>query len=181
MKDQKRLKIILQLAGAALGTWLFFRLFAPILLPFVLGLLPALAAQKASARLQERIRMPRWLAASLCVGLFYITVFLSIWLLGKILLTELEHFFRSLPALAGELTEPLHRLENSMLRLASRFPDGIGAAMEQWTQDFFSSGAGLGSKLYDRVFSLVSGILRRMPDLALFFLTALLSGFMLAI
>lgn len=172
---------ILKLAAATAGSLLFFRFLGPVLLPFAIGLLPAFAAQRSTARLQERIHAPRWLAACLCVGIVYIVCFLLLFLLGHFLLRELEGFFHSLPQLAGSLTEPVHRLERNMLRLASRFPDGIGAALEQWTAEFFRTGAGLGEKLYQFAFSLASGFLRKAPDLALFTLTALLSGFLFAI
>lgn len=180
MTSKKPWQTALRLAGVLLGGFLFFRFLAPVLLPFALGLLPAKAANTTVERLQQRTGMPRWLAACLCVGLIYILFFLAVFLLGKLLFSELEQFFRSLPALAGALAQPLHRLEQSMLRLASRFPDGIGAALEQWTKEFFRSGAGMGQKLYEQVFSLVSSILKMAPDIALFSLTALLSGFMLS-
>jgi len=180
MNKQNRLQTTLRLAAAALGAWLLLRILGPVLLPFLIGLLPALAADKASARLQSRIRSPRSVTAAICVGLIYILFFLAVWLLGSVLFRELEGFFRTLPALAGSLSLPVQRLEESLLRLASRFPDGIGAALEQWTKDFFRSGAGLGSKLYDKVFTLASGFLKKAPDIALFSLTALLSGFFLA-
>jgi len=64
--------------------------------------------------------------------------------------------------------------------LAGRFPDGIGQALEEGVSDFFRSGAGLGSKLYDRLFAFASSMLKKTPDLALFVLTAVLSSFMIA-
>lgn len=180
MSKQTRWQTVLRVGAAVVGAWLLLQFLGPVLLPFGLGFLPAKAADKAAERLQSRMGSPRSVTAAVCVGLIYIVFFLLLWLLGSILFRELEGFFHALPALAGSLTEPLHRLEESLLRLASRFPDGIGAAMEQWVLEFFRSGAGLGNKLYDKVFSLATSVLRKMPDIALFSLTALLSGFFLA-
>lgn len=180
MSKQNRRQTLLRMGAVAAGAILLLRFLGPVLLPFVIGFLPAKAANNAADRLRSRIRCSRSAAAAICVGLIYIVFFLVIWLLGSILFRELEGFFRTLPALAGSLTQPLQRLEQSLLRLALRFPDGIGAALEQWVLDFFRSGAGLGSKLYDKVFSLATNFLRKMPDIALFSLTALLSGFFLA-
>lgn len=181
MSKQIRWQTVLRIAAAIAGAWVLFRFLGPVLLPFAVGLLPAKAAEKTVPRLQTRLNAPRWVAACLCVGVVYILFFLLLFLAGRLLFQELEGFFRSLPMLASSLTQPIHRLEQALLRLASRFPDGIGAALEQWTAEFFRSGAGLGEKLYDKVFSLASGILRKAPDIALFFLTAVLSGFMLAV
>lgn len=180
MANKKFSQTALRLTAVFAGGFLFFRFLGPVLLPFAVGLLPAKAANRAVDRLHRSGRMPRWLAAGLCVGFLYILFFLAVFFLGKLLFGELEHFFDSLPALAGALTEPVHRLEQTMLRLASRFPDGIGAAMEQWTKNFFRSGAGLGDKLYEKVFRAASILLKKAPDLALFSLTALLSGIMLS-
>lgn len=156
------------------------RFLGPVLLPFAIGLIPAFAADKAAARLQRKLRSPRPLTAAVCVGLMYILFFLLVWLLGCILFRELEAFFRTLPTLAGSLAEPVDRLKKSLLQIASRFPDGIGAALTESTEAFFRSGAGLGNKLYDKVFAFASSFLRKAPDIALFALTALLSGFFLA-
>ena len=180
MNKQFRWKTALKVAAAGLVGWLLLRFLFPVLLPFVLGLLPALAADKAADRLHSRLRCSRRAAAVVCVGLIYISFFLSLWLLGSILFRELESFFRTLPSKAGAWTEPLNRLKQTLLQLSSRFPDGIGAALEQGVQDFFRSGAGLGGKLYDKVFSFVSAALKKLPDIALFAFTTLLSGFFLA-
>lgn len=179
MDKQKRWGRVLRLGAAILGAVLALWLFGSVLLPFLLGLIPAQAADKAVGRLQNR--MPRWLAACLCVAAFYILFFLAVWVLGQVLFRELENFFHSLPALTGALAAPVSRLEETLLRLASRFPDGVGAALEQWVQEFFRSGAGLGETLYNNVFSFVTNLLRKAPDIGLFILTTVLSGFMLAV
>lgn len=179
MDKQTRWRKVLRLGTAAAVALLALWLFGSVLLPFLLGLIPAKAADKAISRLQSRI--PRWLAACLCVAGCYILFFLIVWFLGQILFRELENFFRSLPQLTGALSAPVGRLEQRLLHLASRFPDGVGAALEQWVREFFRSGAGLGEKLYDKVFSLVTDLLRKAPDIGLFVLTTVLSGFMLAV
>lgn len=179
MDKQKRWSRVLRLGTGILGAVLGLWLFGSVLLPFALGLIPAKAADKAVHRLQHR--MPRWLAACLCVAAFYILLFLALWVLGQVLFRELETFFRSLPALTGALAAPISRLEERLLHLASRFPDGVGAALEQWVQEFFRSGAGLGETLYNNVFSFVTSLLRKAPDIGLFALTTVLSGFMLAV
>lgn len=181
MQHQKPWQTVLRLGAGVVGGFLFFRFFGPVLLPFLLGLLPAGAAARASDRLQAKFGTPRRLTACLCVGALYILFFLLVFFLGKFLLRELEGFFRTLPTLAASLTGPFDRLKQTLLELASKFPDGIGAALEQWTSEFFRSGAGLGDKLYDFVFTLASNAIRMAPDIAMFCLTALLSGFLFAI
>jgi len=181
MEHFKSWQTALRLLGLFVGLFLFFRYFGAVLAPFALGLIPAKAASRAADRLQEQLNIPRKITACLCVAVIYTLLFLLFFFLGKLLFRELERFFRALPELACSMTAPAQRLKQTLLRLASRFPDGIGAALEQWTLEFFRTGAGLGEKLYDLVFSAASSAIRKAPDIAMFFITMLLSGFFLAI
>lgn len=163
-------------AAAAAGIWLL----GPPLLPFLLGLGLARAVEPAVRLLADRFRFPRWLASGCAVAGTYILLIAAGFLLCRVLCRELWGFLRSLPELAGTMTEPLARLEHWLMLLASRFPDGIGAALEQGVAGFFQNGAGMGQKFYDWLFQTVSDLLTRLPDLALFLLTAVLSSFMLS-
>lgn len=171
--------------GLRLGAWavaaaVVIWLLGPVALPFLLGLALARAVEPAVRLLGGRFRFPRWLAAGCSVAGAYILLIAGSFLLCRVLCRELWGFLRSLPDLAGTMTEPVARLRDRLLLIASRFPDGIGAALEQGVAGFFQSGAGMGQKLYDWLFNTVSHLLTRLPDLALFFLTTVLSSFMLS-
>ena len=73
-----------------------------------------------------------------------------------------------------------NRVEAWLLERADRFPDGVGQALRQGVEEFFRSGAGLAGRAYNWVFSLISGALKKLPELMLFLVTAVLSSFMLA-
>lgn len=180
MRKETLWRTVLQLslwtAGAAVGIWLL----GPVLLPFLIGLTLARAVEPAVRLLEDRFRSPRWLASGCAVAGAYLLLITGGFLLCRVLCRELWGFLRSLPELAGTMTEPLARLKDRLLLIASRFPDGIGAALEQGVAGFFQNGAGIGQKLYDRLFNTVSHLLTRLPDLALFLLTAVLSSFMLS-
>lgn len=158
------------------GVWLLW----PVVLPFLLGLLAARAAEPGVRFLDRRLGLPRWLGALGAVAGVYGLLGLGGWLLCRVVLRELGRFLRSLPVLAETMTGPMLRLKQQLLNLAGRFPDGVGAALEQGVQEFFSSGAGLGQRLYDWAFSAASRLLGCLPELGLFLLTALLSGFMIS-
>lgn len=180
MSKHKQWLRYLYLAAVVVLAWLGLWFLGPVLLPFVLGLLPASAADKAIVRLQGRLRVPRWLAASICVSMIYLLLFLSLWFLWQLLFREVTEFLEELPSTAASFSQPVSRLQTHLLRFAARFPDGVGEALENWILEFFDSGAGLGQTLYNGVFSVVSSIVRKAPDIAMFLLTSLLSGFMLA-
>ena len=84
-----------------------------------------------------------------------------------------------LPALAARLEEPAKALQDRLYAIADKFPDGVGSGLRAGLTSFFESGAGLGAKLYERLFTLASGFLGKLPDLVLGAVTALLSSFML--
>lgn len=172
-------KILLCTVGIA-GTFLALRFLGPVLLPFAFGLVIALAAEPPVTRLQNRTAMPRWLCAGMGVTAVYVLITLIVFISCKLLWKELSSFVSALPSLLGTLAVPAASLEQRLLELAGRFPDGIGKALETGIAEFFRSGAGLGQRIYTWVFDLVTRLLKRIPDLSLFLLTAVLSGFMLS-
>lgn len=165
-------KTVLSLLLAAVGLWLLW----PVLLPFLAAWVLARVVEPVVRRLPG----PRWLRAAVCMAGAQVLLFGGCFLLGRSLLRQLWRFCGSLPEMAGALAAPMSRLKERLLLAASRFPDGIGAALEQGVTDFFRGGAGLGQRLYDWAFAAVSALLTRLPELGVFLLTAVLAGFFLS-
>ena len=173
--DRRR---ILKTAGVAalavLGGWLGLWLLGPVLLPFGVGYLFALGAQPAVDTLTKR-HIPRWAAAGLTVTLLYAALGTAFYALGWVLCRETLALARQLPELAESLTGPAARVEAWLLERADRFPDGVGQALRQGVEEFFRSGAGLAGRAYNWVFGLISGALKKLPELMLFLVKWLLS------
>lgn len=180
MQKQKLWQKILLYTACAAGAFLVLRFLGPVLLPFAFGLVIALSAEPIITRLQNRSVMPRWLCAGISVTVIYLLFSTAVFILCRLICREFTAFVQALPQLLGSLAAPAVSLEERLLRLASRFPDGIGKALEQSITEFFRNGAGLGSKIYGWLFDFVTKLLRKIPDFSLFLLTAILSGFMLA-
>lgn len=180
MEKQKLWQKILFCTAGIAGAFLSLRFLGPVLLPFAFGLVIALAAEPAVTRLQNRTTMPRWLCAGMGVTVVYVLITLILFISCNLLWKELSSFVSALPSLLGTLAAPAASLEQRLLELAGRFPDGIGKALETGIEEFFRSGAGLAEKIYTWVFDLVTRLLKQIPDLSLFLLTAVLSGFMLS-
>lgn len=172
MRSSSLLRALLGALAAGVGLWLLW----PVALPFLLGL----AAARAVEPLARRLRGPRRLRSFCAVAGLLLLAGGGCFLLGRALLRQLGRFLQALPELAGTMTEPIAALRQRLLLLASRFPDGIGAALEQGVRDFFRSGAGLSQRAYDGIFAAVSGLLARLPEVGLFLLTAVLSAFLLS-
>lgn len=179
MQRQRILKTAAVAAAAALGGWLGLWLLGPVLLPFAVGYLFALGAQPAVEALTKR-RVPRWAAAGLTVTLLYAALGTALYALCWVLCRETVALARQLPDLVASLAEPAARVETWLLERANRFPDGVGEALREGVEEFFRSGAGLAGRAYSWVFDTISALLKKLPDLMLFLITAVLSSFMLA-
>ena len=180
MQKQKLWQKILLCAACIAGGFLILRFLGPVLLPFAVGLAIAMGTDPLISKLQSRSTMPRWLCAGIGVTGFYLLFSVIVFILCRLVCREFSAFVRALPQLLGSLAAPAASLEERLLHLASRFPDGIGKALEQSITAFFRNGAGLGNKIYTWLFDFVTRLLRKIPDFSLFLLTAVLSGFMLA-
>ncbi len=170
---------IFKTVAVTLALLLALWLLAPALLPFGLGLLAALAVQPAVSRLQQT-RLPRWAAAGLAVSGLYILLALLLLLGCRLLWQELTAFVRGLPVFLTGLSDLANQWRQSLLSLTDRLPPEAAQFLTDTITQTLRDGAGLGEKLYTWLFSLVSRLLTTLPDILLFLLTSLLSGFMLA-
>ena len=180
MKSRNFLRIALTVLAAALGAWVFAALLLPLLLPFGIGLGVCMLAEKPVALLQSRARVPRWLASGVCVLGLYVLLFGGAFLLCRLLCGEAAGLVRELPALAEGLQAPMEQMQQRLYTLAEKLPDGLGSGLRAGITSFFAGGAGLGTKLYETLFSWASGVLGKLPDAVLFLVTAVLSSFMLS-
>ena len=163
MRARKLGTIVLIAVCAAGGLWLFAAVLFPLLLPLFIGLAVAAMARKPVSMLERRTKLPRGLAAFLCVLGIYALAGTGLFLLCRLLCLE----------------EPAKALQDRLYAIADKFPDGVGSGLRAGLTSFFESGAGFGAKLYERLFTLASGFLGKLPDLVLGAVTALLSSFML--
>ena len=180
MKSRKIWKTVLIALGCALGAWVFGALLLPVLLPFFIGLAVSLLAEKPVRLLQTRAHVPRSLASGLCVLLLFGLLFGGLFFLCRLLCAEAADLARQLPQLAENLAPLFEKLKSRLLALAERLPDGLVTGLRAGVEEFFKTGAGFGTKLYETLFSWASGIIGRLPDAVLFAVTAILSSFMLS-
>lgn len=180
MKSRNFWRTALTVLAAALGAWAFAALLLPVLLPFGIGLGVCMLAEKPVTLLQSRARMPRWLASGMCVLGLYVLLFGGAFLLCRLLCGEAAGLVRELPELAEGLRAPMAQVQSRLYALAEKLPDGLGSGLRAGLASFFAGGAGLGAKLYEKLFSWASGVLGKLPDAVLFLVTAVLSSFMLS-
>ncbi len=100
--------------------------------------------------------------------------------LGSLLFKELSRLASILPQAQETLRAGLTSLQDLLLSLAGRAPDGIAALLTQTVLELFSGGTALLSRVTDKLLALATGFLGMLPDGALSFGTGLISSFMIS-
>lgn len=180
MEYRKFFMSVLGVVAAIAGVWLFAAVILPLGFPFFLAFLLAILAEPATECLISRQKLPRWLAGALCVIGIYGVLGVGLFLICRVACRELGDFLEQLPTLLGRLTPMLEDLENTLVELAEKLPDGLGRGLSDSISTFFSTGAGLLQDLPRRAVSFLSDVAQAVPDLLLGAATTLVASFMAA-
>ena len=163
-----------------LGIFLGFRYLLPLCFPFLMGVGLALAAEPLVSLLHRRLRLPRGAGAAVGVSLAFGGVAGLILLLFALLFRELGLLSGVLPDLEEAVLSGLALLQNALLDLAARAPDGLGTLLQQNIRELFSGGTALLGEAGKYLLMLAGGFLTKIPDSFLTLGTALISGFMIS-
>lgn len=175
-----RNKKILPFLGIFLTVWLFARYLLPLFFPFLLGLGLALAAEPGVKFLEKKLRFPRFLAAGAGVTLAFFFLVMGILVFCGFLLRELKLLAGVLPDLEQTARAGISLLENWLLGITDIFPQGIAGLLRQNISGLFSGGTALLDKGLRYILGLAGSLLTHIPDSALTFGTALISGYMIS-
>lgn len=160
--------------------WMGVRFLLPILSPFLLAALLALAAEPVVSILQKRSRMPRPLAAGIGVTVTLVVLILILMVLAALVLRQLRALTGIMPNLEDAALQGMDSLQAWLLSLAQRMPQSLQPAATQQVQDLFSDGTALLDQVTTRLLGLASGVLAQLPDSVLGVGTWLLAGYMIS-
>lgn len=180
MAEGRWINLIWIILGSAVAVWLLVAFGLGILLPFLLGYLTARLAEPLVCRMESGSRLPRWLCSGLCVTIVLLLLGLLFGLLGRILFTEAAELVKRVPDVLLSLEQPLQALKRWLLQLAQRAPDGLGLALQAWVERLFTGGSGILEKGSALLLTAATWVIGALPDLVLFLVTAVLSGFMIS-
>ena len=173
-------KILFTLILIFILLWVSLSLVLPLAAPFLMGGVLALSAEPVVRFLTGPCHLPRGAGAGIGVSLSFLT--LSVFLLGLLSL-----IFRGLTSLTGILPEVVNGiqsgislLENRLLALSRRAPEGIRPLLCAGVSDFFDGSTDFLRQGAAYLFSMAGGLLTHIPDQALRLLTTVLSGFMIS-
>jgi len=163
-----------------LVAWLFVKHLLPLLFPFGIGLLLALAAEPAVKAGTKLLKLPRWAAAGVGVTLTLTLLVTLIGILGAALVRELGVLAGHLPDLQETARQSVNTLRNFVENAASRAPEGMRPLVDRTVERLFSSGDVLLDRAAGQLPGALSSFLGKLPDSALSVGTGILSGFMLS-
>lgn len=173
------LRKVALLGAGFVGAWLFVRYALPIAMPFLAGLLLALAAEPA-VRLGVRLKLPRWAATGLGVSATLLLLVSLVGFLGAVVVRELGVLAGRLPDLQQTAQAATEKMQNLLQAAARRAPAGVQPLVERSVQRLSASGTNLMEQAAGRLPGAISAFLSRVPAGALSIGTAILSAFMLS-
>lgn len=174
--QRSSLKTPLSIALLLAVLWLGFKYLLPVLLPFLLGALVALAAEPMVAFGVRQMRMPRRLAAG--VGVTLTLVFLAgiLSMVTAIAVRELGSLARAVP----DLEKGTVVLQDWLISLADKAPDGVRSLAQRTVLDFFDDGTALMEQMSSRIPGVLTSVVSGVGNSVLGVGTGILAAFLIS-
>ena len=161
-------------------TWLTMKYLLPLLSPFLLGALLALAAEPMVGFLCRRLHMPRVVSTAISVSMAFCFLAMLLLMLCAFALRQLKNLAGILPDLETAARTGLALVQTRLLDLAARAPKGIRPLLEDNVRTLLADSGNLLGKLTAWLLGLAGSILAHVPDSALGLGTAILSAFLIS-
>lgn len=178
--QKNSLKKLPFVALAVVGAWIFLRYLLPVLTPFLLAALLALAAEPLVMVLHSRLKFPRTVAAAIGVTVALLIAILLLVSVFALLIRQMGSLAGVLPDLEDAAMNGLSALEQWILGMAQKAPDGIRSVVSHSVSNMFSNGSALLDRVMERLLALASVVLKGLPDSALGLGTWVLASFMIS-
>lgn len=163
-----------------LGLFLGIRYLLPLVSPFLLGLILALAAEPLIRFLTGKLRLRRGLAAGIGVSMSFCFLAFLVLMACGLILRELRALAGILPDLENTIRGGMDSLSGWAMELVQKAPDGVRAMLTRNVTVFFTDGSALLDRVTNWLLKLASGFLSAVPDSALTLGTAVISSFMIS-
>ena len=170
------LKKALYIALIPVLLWLGVRYVLPVTLPFLLGALLALAAEPVVRFGVKRLHLPQVVATGAGVTL-------TLLMLGALVSMAAAAAVRELGNLAGEmpnLEAGVGVLEDWLITLADRAPEGIRPVAQRTVLEFFDDGTAVMHQLAQRIPGAVTGLVSSVGSSLLGVGTGIFSAFLIS-
>ncbi len=163
---------------AVLAVWILGKFLFRLLFPFLLGSLIALMAEPVVRTLGKKL--PRGAAAGIGVSLalFLTTGILSV--LGALAVRELTSFAYALPDIQDTVQKGFFSLQDLLISLCSRAPDGLQSLLCQAVLTAFDSGSAALERAVGRILRILGSFMGTIPGKALTLGTAVTAAYLVS-
>ena len=162
------------------GLFLFMRYLLPLVFPFVLGAVLALAAEPLVSFLCTRVHIRRPVATGIGISTAFSFLAFVMMVLGAFAVRQLQNLAGLLPELERSLQFGVDTADRTLRNLAQKVPGELGTVLTRNVDNLISGGDGLISRATASVLKLASGILSHVPGSALAIGTGIISSFMIS-
>lgn len=164
--------------GIVAGLWLGVRYLLPVLIPFILGGLLALAAEPLVRWASKR--MKRTWAAGLGVTATLVLFVCVLTLVGTLAVKELSVLSQKLPQVQSAVQSGVVRLHHWANDAVQHAPAGIRDTLQQTVDGAFSADSTLLQPVAEQIPRKVTGFLLWIPRATVLLFTSLVSAFMIS-
>ena len=172
-------KRLLSVIAVFVAVWLCLRYLYPLFLPFLLGLLLALAAEPGVKFLQEHFhwrRRPSIFAAVTAV-LALLTGAAAI--LGTVLIRRAAALAGQLGTLAGQAAQGMTMVRSWAVELASSAPGPLAQPLSRSVRELFEDGGGLLDRAAAALFGMAGQAAQQLPGSLVTLGTAVLASYLI--
>ena len=173
----KKPLILLAVFGAG---WIGVKFLLPVLLPFVMGALIALAAEPLVALLSRRVKLPRSVSTGLgvTVALCFLLALMSVF--GAVAVKELGSLAGAVPELADSAREGIVMMQDYLVNLAEKAPEKMRSALTRTVLEFFDDGSAVLTQVTGQIPHVLGAVISWVPDGVRGVGMALISGYMIS-
>ena len=162
------------------AAWLGARYLLPIVAPFIVGFILALAAEPVVDLGVRKLRLPRTLSVGIGVSLTLILLTGLLWFLASLLVRELGELADALPDMENTAQEGIQTAKIWLTDMASRSPKGVRPLLTGSVQRLFDGEQNMLGSASQKAIDTVKAVLTRIPNSALGLGAALISAFMIS-
>ncbi len=173
-------KTTLSILTVFFSVWLILRFLFPLISPFLLGFLLALAAEPMVSFFHRRLHVPRPVSSGIGVSMTFCFLAMLLLLLCAFLIRELGLLAGVLPDLESAVRSGSTLLEGWLLDLAAHTPQSVQPLLSENVSALFSDGTALIGNVLRFCLNLAGSLFSHIPDSALGLGTAVISGFMIS-
>lgn len=173
-------RFVLSLALSLIAAWLLMRYLLPIGLPFLLGVVLALAAEPAVHLLSVKLHLPRTGASAIAVSAVFLLSATVMTFLLALALRQSQQFMGWIPQLAQVIAQTMDQLQQWLADLTARLPDSLEPLFAGLTEGFFSSGSSLLEQTAMQIPKLATGLLGSLSKGMLGLVTGIISAYMIS-